>query len=166
MDPLLTLGTLSTDIEHAVRQVTNDEGGLGDTSSLDTGAEDILIVGDVVGLCNAVNRVEVVLGGVVQLVLARPAEALLNTLVLPEGTNGVANLRGEAVTFDLCWLHEDGLNVVLVAGVGERELQRLHGLEDDTHGLNSVAEDDFLERFTLVPRVTTLVDQLHPAGCQ
>jgi hypothetical protein len=41
-------------------------------------------------------------------------------------------------------LHEDGLDVVLGALVVERELERLHDLKDDTHGLY-VAEDDFFE---------------------
>lgn len=59
VDPLLSLGTLSTDIEHAVRQVADEEGGLGDTGGLDTGAQDILVGGHVVGLRDALNRVEV-----------------------------------------------------------------------------------------------------------
>jgi hypothetical protein len=59
VDPLLTLRTLATDVEHAVGQVTDDEGGLGDTGCLDTRSEDILVVGDVVGGSDAVNRVEV-----------------------------------------------------------------------------------------------------------
>jgi hypothetical protein len=59
VNPLLTLGSLTTDIEHAVGQIANDEGGLGDTSGLDTRAEDILVSGEVVGLSNAVNSIEV-----------------------------------------------------------------------------------------------------------
>jgi hypothetical protein len=59
VDPLLSLRSLTTDVEHAVGQVANDEGGLGDTSRLDTRAEDILVVGDVVGGGDAVDRVEV-----------------------------------------------------------------------------------------------------------
>lgn len=59
MDPLLTLGTLTTDVEHAVGKIANDEGSLGDTGRLDTGAENILVVGNVVRLSNAVYRVEV-----------------------------------------------------------------------------------------------------------
>lgn len=59
MNPLLTLGTLTTDVEHAVGKVANDEGGLGNTGCLDTGTEDILVVGDVVRLSDAVYRVKV-----------------------------------------------------------------------------------------------------------
>jgi hypothetical protein len=59
VNPLLTLGSLTTDIEHAVGQIANDEGSLGDTGGLDTGAKDILISGEVVGLSNTVNSVEV-----------------------------------------------------------------------------------------------------------
>jgi hypothetical protein len=59
VDPLLTLRSLTSDIEHAVGEVANDECGLGDTGCLDTGSEDVLVVGDVVGSGDAVNRVEV-----------------------------------------------------------------------------------------------------------
>lgn len=59
MNPLLTLRTLTTDIEHTVGQVANNEGGLGDTGGLDTRAKDILVGGEVVGLSNALNSVEV-----------------------------------------------------------------------------------------------------------
>jgi len=55
VDPLLALGTLTTDVEHAVGQVANDKGGLSDTCGLDTRAEDILVGGDVVGGGDAVN---------------------------------------------------------------------------------------------------------------
>jgi hypothetical protein len=59
VDPLLTLRSLTSNIEHAVGKVTNDECGLGDTSCLDTGSENVLVVGNVVGSGDAVNRIEV-----------------------------------------------------------------------------------------------------------
>jgi hypothetical protein len=59
VNPLLTLGTLTTNVEHAVGQITNDEGGFGNTSGLNTRAENILVGGEVVGLSDAVNSVEV-----------------------------------------------------------------------------------------------------------
>jgi hypothetical protein len=59
VDPLLSLRTLSSDIEHAISKVTNNESSLGDTGGLDTGAENILIVGHVVGLRDALNVIEV-----------------------------------------------------------------------------------------------------------
>lgn len=59
VNPLLTLRTLTTDVEHTVGQVANNEGGLGDTGSLDTRAKDILVGGEVVGLGNTLNSVEV-----------------------------------------------------------------------------------------------------------
>lgn len=95
------------------------------------------------------------------MVFARSLEALLHAGVFPEYRDGVANLWGQAVAFDLRGLHEDGLHVVLCALVVERELERLHSLEDDAHRLDGVAEDDLLERFPLVARVATLVDELH-----
>lgn len=48
VDPLLTFGTLATNIEHTVRQVTNNECRFRDTSGLDTRAQHILVVGHVV----------------------------------------------------------------------------------------------------------------------
>lgn len=181
VNPLLPFGTLTTDIEHAVRQVANEESSLGDTGRLDTRAQNILVGGKVVGLSNAVDGVEVakqrrsaielvlvsssgshsLFGRVVELVLAGPLEALLDTGVAPESANGTADLWGQAVTFDLSGLHEDGLHVVFVAGVLQGKLERLHGLQDDTHRLNRVAVDDFLEGFPFIARVSTLVDQLH-----
>lgn len=100
-------------------------------------------------------------GRVVELVLARALEALLHAGILPQDGDGVANLRGQAVALDLRRLHEDGLDVVLGALVVERQLQRLHGFEDDAHRLDRVAEDDLLKRLPLVARVAALVDELH-----
>lgn len=40
---------MTADIEHPVRELTNNESRLRDTSSLDTGPKDILVVGHVVG---------------------------------------------------------------------------------------------------------------------
>lgn len=59
VNPLLSLGSLATNVEHAVGQIADDESGLGDTGSLNTGAEDILVSGEVVGLGDAVNGVKV-----------------------------------------------------------------------------------------------------------
>jgi hypothetical protein len=59
VNPLLTLGSLATDVEHAVCEVTNNECGLGDTGGLDTRTENILVGGEVVGLSNALNGIEV-----------------------------------------------------------------------------------------------------------
>lgn len=59
MNPLFTFGTLTTNIEHAVGEVANDESGFGDTGGLDTRTENVLVAGEVVGLSNALNRVKV-----------------------------------------------------------------------------------------------------------
>jgi hypothetical protein len=168
---------LATDIEHAVSEVADDEGGLGDTSGLDTRSQNVLVIGNVVRGGNAVDRIEVatfvsikwwvarqncsLFGRVVELILARPLEALLYASILPKYGDGVSNLRGQAVALNLRRLHENSLDVVLGALVVERELKRLHGLEDDAHRLDRVAEDDLLERLPLVARVAALVDELH-----
>jgi len=62
MDPFLTFRSLATNIEHAVCEVSDDKGGFGDTSSLDTRSEDILVVGDVIGSSYAIDGIKVVFG--------------------------------------------------------------------------------------------------------
>jgi len=59
VNPLLSLRSLSSDIKHTVCEISNDEGGFGDTGSLDTRSENILIVWHVVWLCDAVDIVKV-----------------------------------------------------------------------------------------------------------
>lgn len=59
MDPLLSLGSLSSNIEHSVGEVTDDESCLGDTGGLDTRAQDILVTGGVVGGGDTVDGIEV-----------------------------------------------------------------------------------------------------------
>ena len=59
VDPFLALRTLATNIEHPVGKLPNDECSLRNTSSLDTGAQHILIVGKIIRLSNSVDGVEV-----------------------------------------------------------------------------------------------------------
>lgn len=59
MDPLLTLRTLSTDVEHPVCELADDECGLCNTGGLNTRPQDILVVWHVVVLRDAGNIVEV-----------------------------------------------------------------------------------------------------------
>lgn len=59
VNPLLTLRSLSTNVKHSVGEVANNESSLGDTSRLDSRSENILVIGDVVGLSDAVYRIEV-----------------------------------------------------------------------------------------------------------
>lgn len=59
VNPLLTLRPLATDVEHAVSEVTNDKGRLRDTGSLDTGSQDVLVVGHVIGSSDTSNVVKV-----------------------------------------------------------------------------------------------------------
>jgi len=62
MDPLLSLRTLSSNIKHAICKVTNDESSLRDSSGLDTGTKNILIVRHIVVLGDTLNVVKVVSG--------------------------------------------------------------------------------------------------------
>ena len=59
MYSLLPFRPLATHIEHTVGKVTNDESSLSDTSSLNTGSKDILIIGNIIRSCDAVDGVEV-----------------------------------------------------------------------------------------------------------
>lgn len=59
VNPLLTFGTLTTNVEHAVGEVANNESGLGDTGCLDTRTENVLVAGKIIGLSNALNGVKV-----------------------------------------------------------------------------------------------------------
>ena len=80
---------------------------------------------------------------------------------MPQSVDGGAHFGHQTVPLDLDGLHKDGLHVVFIASVLQWQLERLHGLEDDAHGLHRVAVDDFLEGLALVARVATLVDELH-----
>jgi hypothetical protein len=59
MDPLLSFRSLSSNIKHAISQVPNDEGGLRNTSGLDTRSKHILVVGHIVWLSDPLDVVEV-----------------------------------------------------------------------------------------------------------
>ena len=59
VDPLLPFGTLTADVEHPVSQIANDEGGLSNTGSLDTGAKYILVRRKIIGLGNPFNGIKV-----------------------------------------------------------------------------------------------------------
>jgi hypothetical protein len=112
--------------------------------------------------CGTLGRKRDLLSGrVVELVFTRTLETVLNTTVLPESLDCVADLRGKHIAFNLSGLHEDSLYVIFHSLILKRKLEGLHGLENDAHGLNGVAEDDLLERFPLVARVATLVNELH-----
>lgn len=59
VNPLLSLRSLSTNIEHSICEVSNNERSLSDTSSLDTGSEDILVVGHIIALGDSLDVIEV-----------------------------------------------------------------------------------------------------------
>jgi len=59
MDPLLSLGPLPSNIEHAVSKILNDECRLRNTGSLDTRSKDVLIVRHIVVGGDAIYRIEV-----------------------------------------------------------------------------------------------------------
>ena len=137
MYPLLPFRSLATNVEHAICEVTDDECGLGNTGSLDTGTKNVLVIGNVVWRGNPIDGIEVAVvvsnysvdchgvtsllfGGIVKLIFSRPLKALLNTSIFPQNRDGVANLWRQAIAFNLSRLHEDGLHVVLSALVIER----------------------------------------------
>lgn len=59
VNPLLSLGSLTADVEHTVSEITNDESCLGNTRRLDTRSEHVLVVGQVVGGGNSGNVIKV-----------------------------------------------------------------------------------------------------------
>ena len=59
VNPLLSLGSLSTNVEHTVGKFADDECGLRNTSSFDTRSEDILVVGHVVVCRDSGDVVEI-----------------------------------------------------------------------------------------------------------
>lgn len=59
VNPLLSFRSLTTNIVHAIGEFANVKGGLSDASGLDSGAKNILIVGNVVGVCDARDGIEV-----------------------------------------------------------------------------------------------------------
>jgi len=59
MNPLLSFRSLSTYIEHAVGEVTNNKCCLGDTSGLDTRPENILIIWHIIRLRDTLNIIKV-----------------------------------------------------------------------------------------------------------
>jgi len=48
VDPFLSLGSLSTNVKHAISQILNDEGGFCDTGGFDSRPEDVLVIWHVV----------------------------------------------------------------------------------------------------------------------
>jgi hypothetical protein len=59
VNPLLSFRSLSTNVEHSVGQVLDDEGGFRDTSGLDTRSQDILVIGKIIVGSNSFDRVEI-----------------------------------------------------------------------------------------------------------
>jgi len=114
VNPLLPLGALATHVEHPVDKVTNLELGLGDTRRLNTGAEDVLVVGEVAWCRNTVDAVKVVFCGVVQLVLAGAVEAGQNSSISPESLNGLSHLGRENLGLDLAGHIQNPLSVRLL----------------------------------------------------
>lgn len=84
VDPLPTLGALSSDIHHTEDDLVEVEGVLDDASRGNTNTEDVLLCGEVIGLGEAVEVAQVVFGGVCELVLATSVVGLLDSRVSPE----------------------------------------------------------------------------------
>ena len=57
--PLLPLRSLTSDVEHAVCELADDESSLSDASGLHSRSKHILVVREVVWLCDSTNGVEI-----------------------------------------------------------------------------------------------------------
>lgn len=62
MNPLLSFRALTTDIKHAVSQVTNNEGSFGNTGCLNARSKNVLITWSVTGVANAIYGIKVAIG--------------------------------------------------------------------------------------------------------
>lgn len=58
MDPFLPLASLTTDVKYAVSELSHSETGLDNASGFNSGAQNILIGGDVTLCRHALQRVE------------------------------------------------------------------------------------------------------------
>ena len=83
VDPLLTLTPLATDIEQLMHQLGNLERRLRDSCRLHMTPEDVLVGWEIGRRGHAVDRVEVVHSGVVELELARAVHGFLHSRVPP-----------------------------------------------------------------------------------
>ena len=119
--PLLALRTLATHVEHAVCKVANDECCFRDTGGLHTGSQDVRVRGNVSGRGDGVDGVEVVLGAIIELILATPLESGLHACVRPQSLDSISNIWGKYVALDLCRLHEDSLHMVFCSLVVKRQ---------------------------------------------
>jgi hypothetical protein len=133
VDPLLALGALATDVEETVGELANLERRLGDAGRLDTGAEDILVRRQVVGVGHAVDRAEVVDGGVGELELSRAGDGMLDTRVVPEAADSVGDVTREDVTLDLGRERKNDCAPGVILWL-ERDIELRHGLEDGARG--------------------------------
>eukprot|EP01136_Pigoraptor_vietnamica_P040514 Opistho-1_new@12503 len=161
VNPLLALGPLATDVKHPEEEALVLEVRLDNASRLDTRAQHVLLAGHVVGRRNAVNAVEVVLRGVVELELGRARKARLNTAVLPEPLDGARELVVERDAVEVIAIAEHLLGVRLAVVVAVRNLKRLHRRHERLHRLDRVAVHNVAELDALLRRVTLLVDDLH-----
>ena len=180
MYPFLALRALTADVEHAVREIADDEGSLGNASGLDTRAKNVLVVRNIIRCGYSINWIKITMrmvcqqrdgwsrpltgllfGWVVQLIFPWPRKALLYSGIFPQNSDRIPDLWRKAVAFNLGRLHEDCLNMILCALIIQGQFKWFHCLKYDAHWLDCIAEDDFFEWFPFVTRITSLMYQLH-----
>jgi hypothetical protein len=160
MNPLFPLTPLPTDIEQLVRQLSDLERRLRNTRRLDTTPQDILIRRQIPRRTQPIQTIEIIHRRIVQLELPAASDSSLNGGVAPEVADGVGNVAGEMVCFDLGGHGEDG-GAAGVVGGGEGEVEGGEGVEDGAHGLDGVGEDDFFVGILLLVAVPAVVDEFH-----
>jgi len=101
MNPLLTFTSLTSDVKELVRQFADLEGGLRDTSRLYSAPQDILICRHVSWCAHAVDCIEVIDGGIIQLELSRPTDSFFYTGISPESPNSISDIPWKNITLNL-----------------------------------------------------------------
>lgn len=175
---LFPLTPLPTDIKQLVRQVPDDKGRLADPRRLDPCAQDVLVGRCKVGRPNPSDRIEVAearkVGGsivsleglvmagdnmkrrrnslrcaVVDLQFVPSAVRLPDPSIVPQPVHSVRQSRWHDIPLDLRWTRHDQVVPPSVARV-ELDAHVPDPFEEDAHGLNGVAKDDLLVRFSFV----------------
>jgi len=161
VDPLLPLRPLTADVEHFEFESLERELRLDDARRLDPGPEHVLLRGHVVGAADPVEGVEIVGGAVVELILARPREAVLHPLVHPQAPHQLTDLVRQLHLVSLAGHLEEEPRVLQSLSVGEIYPELAHGADDGQEALYCVGVNDRAVVLALLGTVPSLVDDLH-----
>jgi len=158
VDPFLTFITLPAHVEKPERKIRVGELGLHDAGGTNARAQNVLAVGDILGLADAIDGGKVVGGRVVEVELRGTGVDLLNA--------GIGPQRGDPTTKVLDVSILDRLCQELVRGLlrdlgTQRNVEVLSVLQKGLHRRDDVAEHGGAEHGRLLLGVGCLVEELH-----